>query len=329
MLNRRYLFQRLALMVFSIFLITTVLFFLFRQIPGGPTAMMAPGTLPEDVRQQMIEQYGLNEPMWKQYLAYMTNFVQGNLGHSFYYGTEVTDKIKDRIINTLALMLTAILFSYALGIYLGAHLGWIRGTKLERVEMFLVLMARSTPVFWSGLVLLYIFSFELSLFPIGGIRSVSANPSGVVDKFVSMDFLHHLVLPMVTLSLFYTGLPLLLMRNNMLEVITEDYIETARAKGLPRRRIVFLHAARNAILPVVTAFAVAIGFSIGGQVIVETVFSWPGLGREMVQSALRNDYPMAQGTFLVLAVLVIVMNFIADIAYTYLDPRVSVDGGGD
>jgi peptide/nickel transport system permease protein len=225
-------------------------------------------------------------------------------------------------------MLTAILISYSVGIYLGAHLGWIRGTKLERIEMFAVLCARSLPVFWTGLIVLYIFSFRLGLFPIGGMRSISASPTGVVDTFFSVDFLHHLVLPTVSLSLYYTGLPLLLMRNNMLEVITEDYIETARAKGLPRRRIVFVHAARNAILPVVTAFAIAIGFSIGGQVLIETVFSWPGLGREMVNSALRSDYPMAQGAFLLLATIIIVMNFLADMAYTYLDPRVNVDGEG-
>lgn len=326
MISRKYLLQRLALMVFSIFLVVTILFFLFRQVPGGVTAMMAPGTLPEEVRQQIIEDYGLNEPLWKQYILYIVNFVQGDLGHSFYYGQPVATMIGNRLINTLALMVSAILISYTLGVYLGAHLGWIRGKPLERLEFALVLIARSTPVFWTGLVLLYIFSFELGWFPVGGMRSVTASPEGVIDRFVSLDFVQHAVLPVVSLSIFYTGLPLLLMRNNMLEVVTEDYIQTAKAKGLPRRRIVFLHAARNAILPVVTAFAVAIGFSVGGQVLIETVFSWPGLGREMVNSAIRNDYPMAQATFLLLAVMVIAMNFIADLMYTYLDPRVRIEG---
>jgi peptide/nickel transport system permease protein len=329
MLNRRYLLRRLGLMVFSIFLVATILFFLFRQIPGGPTAAMAPGTLPDNVRQEIIANYGLDEPLWKQYISFMVNLVQGNLGHSFYYSEPVTGKVLSRAVNTLALMLTAIFLSYAVGIYVGAHMGWIRGTKLERLEMFVVLAARSMPVFWTGLLVLYIFSFELSLFPVGGMRSITAgSPDGFTDKFLSVDFFHHLVLPTVALSLYYTGLPLLLMRNNMLEVITEGYIQTAKAKGLSRRRIVFVHAARNAILPVVTAFAIALGFSIGGQVLIETVFSWPGLGREMVSSALRSDYPMAQGAFLLLATMVIVMNFFADVAYTYLDPRVSVDGEG-
>jgi peptide/nickel transport system permease protein len=130
------------------------------------------------------------------------------------------------------------------------------------------------------------------------------------------------VLPVFTLCTYYTGLPLLLMRNNLLEVLSENYIDTARAKGLTNRRILLVHAARNAILPVVTAFAIAIGFAVGGQVLIEQVFSWPGLGREMVQAALRSDYPVAQGAFALLSFIVITMNFVADLAYTYLDPRV-------
>ena len=131
---------------------------------------------------------------------------------------------------------------------------------------------------------------------------------------------------MFTLTTFYTGLPLLLMRNNLLEVLSEDYIDTARAKGLTNRRVLFRHAARNAVLPVVTAFAIAIGFAVGGQVLIETVFSWPGLGREMVKASLRSDYPVAQGAFLLLSTIVISMNFLADLAYTYLDPRVRLGG---
>jgi len=322
MVNRKYVAQRLALMLASLFVIMTMLFFLFRQIPGGPTAAIAPGTLPSDVRQRLIEQYGLNEPLWRQYVSYMVNFVQGDFGRSFYYGRSVRSVVVDRLINTLALMLPAILGSYVIGVYLGAHLGWIRGSMAERVEMLIVLVFRSMPVFWTGLILLYVFAFELSLFPIAGMRSVSASPDGLVDKFVSLDFVYHAVLPVLSLSFFYTGLPVLLMRNNMLEVLTEDYVTTARMKGISDRRVMLHHAARNALLPVITAFAVAIGFSVGGQVLIETVYSWPGLGQEMVNSALRNDYPVAQATFFLLATVVIVMNFIADMLYSYLDPRV-------
>ncbi len=315
-------------MTFSLFVVATVLFFLFRQIPGGPLAAMAPpgGPLPDDVQQQLMEQYGLDEPLWRQYLLFITNLLQGDLGVSFYYNAPVSSLIIDRAANTLGLMLIAIVISYVAGVFIGAHLGWIRGSNLERVEMFIVLFVRSMPVFWTGLVVLYILSFQLQLFPVGGMRTTGSDATGIAAL---ADFLHHIALPTLSLTLFYTGLPLLLMRNNMLEVITADYIQTARAKGLPQRRIIFMHAARNAVLPVVTAFAIAVGFSIGGQVLIEQVFSWPGLGREMVSSATRSDYPLAQGTFLVLAALVIIMNFIADLTYTYLDPRVSVGGGED
>lgn len=321
-LNQRYVLQRLVMMVISIFIILSMLFFLFRQVPGGPVSAMAPGSLPADVRARLIEQYGLDKPLWEQYVSYMVAFVQGDFGRSFYFGKPVSAVVKDRLINTLALMVPAILLSYAIGIYTGAHLGWIRGSRMERVEMLLVLLLRSTPVFWTGMIMLYVFGFQLAWLPLGGMTSVGAEYSGTVGKFLSVDFAKHVVLPIISLSFYYTGLPLLLMRNNMLETLSEEYIQTARAKGLSNRRIMLRHAARNALLPVITAFAVAIGFTVGGQVLIETVFSWPGLGQEMVQSSLRSDYPVAQATFLLLATMVIVMNFIADLMYTYLDPRV-------
>lgn len=312
-------------MIFSLYVVSTLLFILFRQTPGGPTQMMTAG-VPADVRDRIIEQHGLNEPLRVQYLQYLANLLQGDLGVSFYTGQEVTDVILQRLPNTLALVLTAIVIAYALGVYVGAHMGWMRGNKLERMEMTTVLLARSMPVFWTGLVLLYVFSFRLGWFPVGGMASVTEANQGTLKRFFSLDFLHHVVLPVVSLTIYYLGLPALLMRNNMLEIITEDYIDTAKAKGLPTRRIIFRHAARNAVLPVVTAFAIAIGFSVGGAVLIETVYSWPGLGKTMVDAALQSDYPLAQGTFLLLATMVIIMNFIADLLYTYLDPRVSVGG---
>ena len=324
MVNRRYIARRLVLMVISLFVVLTILFFLFRLVPGGPLAAVMSPTLPPEAKAAIREQFGLNEPMWKQYVLYVTQVLQLNFGRSFYYNKPVFDLIIARLMNTLALMLTAFAVSYTVGTYLGAQLGWLRGQTKERAGMLMVLVVRSTPVFWTGLIVLYIFSFELGWFPLGGMRSVSASYTGPVSKLLSVDFLYHLVLPV--LSTFYTGLPLLLMRNNLLEVLTEDYIQTAKAKGLSDRRVLFAHAARNAILPVVTAFAIAIGFAVGGQVLIETLFSWPGLGQEMVKAALRSDYPVAQAAFFLLSVIVVTMNFVADLMYTYLDPRVRLGG---
>lgn len=310
------------MMAASLFVVITILFFLFRMVPGDPLAAMVSPRMTEDVRQQVIERFGLNEPLWKQYLLYLEGAVQADFGRSFYYNRPVREIVADRLLNTLSLMLSAFAVSYLIGTYAGAVLGWIRGTDMERSMMLGILVMRSTPVFWTGMVVLYIFSFQLGWFPIGGMRSVTAGYTSSVGKFLSMDFVYHLVLPVFTLSTYYTGLPLLLMRNNLLEVLSEDYIKTAKAKGISSRRVMLHHAARNALLPVVTAFAIAIGFAVGGQVLIETVFSWPGLGREMVKASLRADYPVAQGSFALLSVIVITMNFVADMAYTYLDPRV-------
>lgn len=314
------------MMALSLLTVITILFFLFRMVPGGPMAAITSPRMNEAARQAVIEQYGLNEPLWKQYLLYMWNVFHLEFGQSFYYGQSVTSLIADRFLNTMSLMLTALLISYTVGTYLGAQLGWLRGTTKERAGMLVVLLVRSTPVFWTGMIVLYVFSFQFNLFPVGGMRSMQANYTTVAGKFLSPDFLYHLVLPVFTLCTFYTGLPLLLMRNNLLEVLSEDYIKTAQAKGLSNRRILFRHAARNAILPVVTAFAIAIGFAVGGQVLIETVYSWPGLGREMVKASLRSDYPLAQGAFVLLSLIVITMNFVADLTYSYLDPRVRLGG---
>jgi peptide/nickel transport system permease protein len=311
-------------MVGSFFVIVSGLFFLFRLVPGGPMASLVATGVPPEVQQRIIENYGLNEPMWKQYLLYLWNVAQGEFGRSFYYHRPVSAIIASRLVNTLALMVTAIVIAYAVGTYLGAHLAWRRGTTTERASMIVVLFLRSMPVFWTAIILLYVFAFHLDLFPLGGMRSATASYSGSVEKYVSTDFLHHLVLPVLSVAIFYMGFPLLLMRNNLLEVLSEDYIKTAKAKGISTRRIILNHGARNAMLPIVTALAIEFGFAIGGQVLIETVFSWPGVGREMVMAALRNDYPVAQGTFALLSLTVIVMNLIADLTYSYLDPRVEL-----
>ena len=326
MVNKRYVLRRLLMMFASLLTIITVLFFLFRQVPGGPMSAIVSPRMNEAARQAVIAQYGLDEPLWKQYLLYMWNVFHLDFGQSFYYGQSVYSLIADRFLNTMSLMLTALVISYSVGTYLGAHLGWLRGTSKERAGMLVVLLIRSTPVFWTGMIVLYVFAFQLNIFPLGGMRGMQASYTTNAEKFLSLDFLYHLVLPVFTLCTFYTGLPLLLMRNNLLEVLSEDYIKTARAKGLTERRILFRHAARNAILPVVTAFAIAIGFAVGGQVLIEQVYSWPGLGREMVQASLRSDYPLAQGAFMLLSVIVITMNFFADLTYSYLDPRVRLGG---
>ena len=174
-----------------------------------------------------------------------------------------------------------------------------------------------------GMVLLAIFSFHLHWFPSGGANATGSNWENDWQRIFSLDFAHHLALPAITLAVYLQGLPLLLMRSNMLEVMQEEFVTMARMKGLSEWTIVMRHAARNAMLPVVTAFALGIGFSVGGNVVVETVFSWPGIGRLLVNAVSSSDYPLAQGAFLVITAVLVIMNFIADMLYAVLDPRVS------
>ena len=158
-----------------------------------------------------------------------------------------------------------------------------------------------------------------------GMTSRDFRPESFFHMITSLDFLWHLAAPALVLAFYMMGYPLLLMRNNMLEVLSEDFIDVCRAKGLKERTVMYKHAARNAMLPVVTAGAIAIGYSVGGAILIETVFSWPGIGREMVRAVLRRDYPVAQGTFVMLAAAVVIMNFVADLLYSWLDPRVTYD----
>jgi len=172
------------------------------------------------------------------------------------------------------------------------------------------------------MISLMLFAFHFRWFPSSGMREIGYEVSSVFDKYISLDFLHHLILPVTVGVLHIFGKPALLMRNSLLDVMNEPYIEMATAKGLSEWRILFVHAARNALLPVSTNFATAIGRAIGGIVMIEYVFSWPGIGREIVLSATRYDYPLAQAAFLMLATIIIIMNIIADILYSFLDPRI-------
>src|SRR5699024_795530 len=205
----------------------------------------------------------------------------------------------------------------------GAWMAWRRGTVGESIAITIALILRSAPTFWVGIMAIYLFSVILGWLPHSGMRSSGYEAEGFFQTFFTLDFLKHLILPSIVAGVFFLATPLLMMRNTMLEVMGEDFIEMAHAKGLKERTILYKHAARNALLPVVTAGALFIGSAIGGQVLIEYVFSWPGLGREMVLAAQRHDYPVAQASFIIMAAMIMFMNLIADLLYAYLDPRIS------
>jgi len=323
---REYIIRRLAYSALTIFAIATILFVMFRMMPGDPTAQVISPALDEVAQQRMRHAFGLDQPMYIQYLLYLKNLVTLEWGRSFTSSEKVFDILVYRFWNTMLLMLAGLMLTFAIGITLGMVMGWRRGGKLDLGATVVSLILQSAPPFITGILLLIVLSYRLDLFPTGGMSSPGNRPGNLLHFMFTGDFLHHLVLPTLTITAYYLATPMLIMRDSMLEVLGSDYVEFARAKGLPPHKVMIHHAARNALLAVVTISSILLGFAIGGQVIVETVFSWPGMGQAMVEAASRHDYPVAQASFLVLAVIVIVMNLIADISYCWLDPRIKLGG---
>ncbi|WP_158747045.1 ABC transporter permease [Acidisphaera sp. L21] len=315
--------KRLAHMVFVLWAIATILFLMFRLLPGDPTIAYLDPSFTGEQRQMILHDFGLDQPLWWQYVLFLGNLLHGQFGLSFRQRLPVTDMILSVLPNTLLLTLVALIAAYAFGALVGALMAWKRGGALETIGIPLVLATRAAPEFWIGMVLLAVFAFGVGWFPAGGATSPGAVFTSNLARYSSADFLRHLVLPAFTLMIYLQGLPLLLMRSNMLEVMGEEFVIMARMKGLPERTIMLRHAARNALLPLVTAFALGFGATLGGDVVVETVFSWPGLGRMLVDAVSSSDYPLAQGAFLMIAAVLVTMNLLADIAYGLLDPRVA------
>jgi peptide/nickel transport system permease protein len=317
----RYMGKRVAGIIGTYFVIATIVFSLFRLV-GSPLGAHLGMDMSPDEMQAVQEAFGINQPWHVQYYDFITNLVVLDWGTSFYYGEPVVGVVVPRLINSLFLTIPAILMAYFFGAVIGVALAWRRGEPVERLGLGLGILFRSTPRFWVGLILLFVFGVTLAWFPLRGIMPPGYLWDSHLELVTEPEFYRHLVLPILSMTFYLMGLPLLLMRTSILEEIHADYVKIVRAKGGSERTIMYKHAARNALLPVTTAFAVALGYSMGGNVLVETVFTYPGIGRLMVDSVFRADYPAAQFAFLTMAAVILVMNLIADIAYAFLDPRV-------
>ena len=319
---RKYVARRVLQLGVTYFAFLTLLFVIFRVAPGDPTTMYLLEGMGPEQRQRVLERLGLHRPLHEQYVDYLLQLLQGNFGESFRYGGPVEDIIWLRFWNTILLMGPAFFLAYVIGITVGAFMGWVRGTAKERAGIIVTLVARSSPEFWIGIILLSVFSFHLGWFPSGGLRSIGYDAATFWDRYLSLDFVHHMFLPLMTGVIFYMATPALLMRSSMIQVLDSDFIEIKKAEGHPEYIILYKYAARNSILPITTVVAIVVGVALGGSLVIETVFSWPGMGREMVDSVMHNDYAMAQAVFFLMGSVVIFMNFVADIVYVFLDPRV-------
>ncbi len=320
---RRYILRRLVQVAVIFFIILTVLFLLFRLAPGDPVSRMVdPDMTPEDA-ELLISELGLDRPLSVQYVYFVKNFFTGNFGHSFNYGEPVVSIILDRLPNTIILFTTSVILAALVGVFLGKIASWDKGSKKDVWMTIGALASHTVFVPWLALILIWVFAYKLGWFPITGMISeeVWLDPdSGIMAKTV--DVIYHMILPLTTLFLIHFGSYLLIMRTSMLETLKEDYILTARAKGLTEKVVRNHHAAPNAALPVVTTIGLNLAFSINGGALTETVFTWPGIGRELVFSVSNNDYPLAQACFLLITLVVLLANLVVDIIYAYLDPRI-------
>jgi peptide/nickel transport system permease protein len=379
----RYVIVRIVQMVVIFVVFLTILFGMLHAQPGDFTnQLVGDPRIPPEARLQLAQQLGLDQPLWRQYVSYVTNFFRGNLGVSFsHYPRPVSDLVLERAPRTLFLFLTATLTSYGLGYWAGKYLAWRRGKATEHAVNVVGVSLYTVFQPWFYLMMIYLFAFILGVFPTGGfidhqiwrdapyrvnevfhrllltilltvlaivaVRLLArrlghprtrrlAGRGGTAGVLVlllgywvtspmstyAFDIVWHTILPVFTLTLVIFGGAMLLMRSSMLETLREDYVFTARAKGLPDRYVRDRHAARNALLPMVTSLVLALAFVIGGGIIAENVFSWPGMGLTLLEAAQVGDIPLATGAFAFIGLLALIGHLVVDILYMYLDPRI-------
>ncbi len=314
-----YVIKRTAFAAITVFVAITINFALFRLAPGSAVTNLArvPHATPE-LHQELKRQFGLDKSKGAQYVIYLKQLVRGNLGVSFENQQPVSHNIWVALKNTLPMVLLGTLFSIVLGTLTGVIAAWRRGTAVEGATVTTALGFYSMPTHWLGLMLVILFTGVL---PTGGMTNdFLINPSFFTHL---KDLAEHIALPSLTLGLVLYGEYTLIVRSAMLETLGEDYILTARAKGLKPWTIVRKHALRNAMLPITTLVALSLGYIVAGAILIETVFSWPGIGRGVYEAVLERDYPMLQGAFLLLTISVVLCNLIADLLYFKLDPRIT------
>jgi len=301
-------------------------FLLPRAMPGSPLRFLAGedvGMLAPAQVAEIRARYGLDQSLGVQYLTYLRNMATGQWGFSYQLGKPVAAAIADRLPWTLLLVGSSLLIATLFGILVGAVAAWRRGRSFDTASLTGAIVVDSLPTFWLGMILVAVFAVELRLLPIYGAMTAWGPRSGL--PYV-LDVLRHLVLPATTLTLASLSGTFLVMRYAMLDTLGQDYVRTARSKGLRERTVLVKHAARNALLPVSTVVFLNLGYLVGGATVVETVFSYPGVGTLLYQAVLNRDYPVLQGAFFILTVSVILANVIADLVYPLLDPRVRGSG---
>lgn len=316
-----FLFKKIAQLILTLFAIATFNFLLFRILPGDPLKLIArAGKLSPEAIARLQDLFGLNQSRWDQYLIYLKNIVTGQYGISITYRRPVMDIIAERMSNTLLLLCAATIIVIIVGVGLGIVAAMKRGTKTDNTLIVLSMVGWSLPTFWTGLIFIIIFGVYLHVLPIAGLLT----PGMVYTSYgaIIMDYANHLILPTLALIIVDMAQFFLITRNTLVDVFTEDYILTAKGKGLSPMLTMRRHALPNAMLPIITTLALYVSLVIGGAIQVETVFSYPGMGKLMYDAVLKRDYPILEASFFIMASVTIIANFISDILYMLVDPRV-------
>jgi peptide/nickel transport system permease protein len=332
--RRNYILRKLGFAVMTLAAVVVFNFLLFRILPGDPVKLVIHSPrMTREAQERVRASFGLDKPIWfdaerfqqgdllgaldTQFSAYLRNLFRGDLGISFASRQAVADMLRERLWRTVVLVTGGNVIAIFLGMALGLIAAWRRGSHLDTGILLWGLFSWALPTFFLGIILLILARGHL---PVGGMVTPGLKPEDGLAYW--LDVGRHLILPTLTMAIVYTGEYILIMRSGVMEVLAEDYILTAKAKGLSTYRTLRDHALKNAMLPMVTMIALTLGYTVGGAIQVETVFSWPGIGRLMYEAVQKRDYPVLQGSFLLLAVSVIIANLLAEILYSVLDPRV-------
>ncbi|ODM45044.1 peptide ABC transporter [Cereibacter johrii] len=312
----RFLIRRMVSAVPVLFVVSLVTFALIAIVPGDVTAELAGAEATAEQRAVLRDQLGLNQPLYQQALRWYGNLLQGDLGHSYLLNMSVTDAVLERLPVTLSLAGLALVLAVVLGVLLGVLAAIRHDSWVDQGTMSVALIGLSVPDFWLGLIMISVFSVGLAWFPTGGYVPFSEDALG---------WARSMALPALALAFTQMGVIARMTRSSMLEVMGQDYIRTARAKGMRRHTVVFKHALRNALVPVITVIGVMTGVLLGGAVVIESVFSLPGVGRLIIGAIQRRDFPIIQGGLLITASLFVFVNILVDLAYGWFDPRVRND----
>lgn len=314
----RYIIRRILIMIPTLIGVSLILFTIMNLAPGGPEAVLMGDDISAEAAARIRANLGLDEPIPIQYLRWLFSLLRGDLGNSFRTGEPVVNLIASRITNTLTLTIAAFLLAIIIAVPIGIISATRQYSMIDKIFTIIAFLGVSFPSFWLGIVLILIFSYQLGLFPVSGISTYGMERD-------LLNRLHHLVLPALTLGAVQMATYMRFTRSGMLEVLRQDYIRTAHAKGLSEKMVIIKHALRNGLISVITIVGISLPTLVGGAVLTETIFAWPGLGRMAVNAVFQRDYPIIMGVNMIVALVTIGANLLVDILYTQVDPRITYD----